>query len=178
MSSGPGVSSLDPLLCPPSLFGCWAPLHSQVRSGAALFNNPAAPPLAPAELLRLSHRFPGSHVREREPDRLAVGWRLFVVRERKAEQEEGRGGTWGGASKCVSAWSETVRGAQEPPPRQAALPAGRRARLARPVQGWGRGGGWVGPAASAGYPHTHTHAVTCVHPVLSFHFRGSCIRPC
>jgi hypothetical protein len=31
-----------------------------------------------------------------------------VGRERRAEAEEGRGGTWGGASKCVSAPSVTV----------------------------------------------------------------------
>lgn len=98
------MSSLDPLLCPVGLLLSTPSCRVELRYLIILL----LLLLTRADLLCLSHRFPVSHVRERETGRSAVAWRLFVVRERKAEQEEGRGGTWGGASKCVSAWSVTA----------------------------------------------------------------------
>lgn len=119
--------------------------------------------------------------REGERGGLAVGRRLFVVRERRAEQGESRGGTWGGASKCVSARSVTEWGTREPPLWQAALPdceegGGERCLYkvgvgggVRPgPEGWGRGLRGRRPANCVrGLPRMHTHALTRAHPVLA-----------
>lgn len=120
---GTGLSFPVPLLCPPSpsrMLGSFS-LLPVVQSRAALFNNPPAPPARASGAALPEPPLPSqSCCGEGERGGLAVGRRLFVVRERRAEQEEGRGGTWGGASKCVSARSVTEWGTRDPPLRQAA----------------------------------------------------------
>lgn len=177
---GTGVSLRVPLLSPPSpsrLLGAFAALPV-APSRAVLFNNPPAPPACagraalPEPPLRSQ-----SCCGEREGGRggLAVGRRLFVVRERRAELEEGRGGTWGGASKCVSARSATEWGTPKPRPSQALLPdceqgGGERAAFIGAGAGAGAGGRLRGrrPANCVrGLPRTQPRALTRAHPLLA-----------
>lgn len=113
MSSGHRGVLPGPLLCPPSSpsrpLGSFVPLPV-AQSRAALFNNPPAPSGCASRAALPEPPLPSQSCCEERDKRggLAVGRRLFAVRERGANLEEGRGGTWGGASQSVSAPSATV----------------------------------------------------------------------
>lgn len=107
---------------------------------------------APAELLCLSHRFPVGHVVARERDGLAVGRRLFVVRE-KSRARGGQGRDVGRrfqVCECgVPLCGEPAATSPEGCAPDCAEGGGERGLY----RDWGWGLGWGGarPTASAGY---------------------------